>query len=91
VFKLRLKWFILALTLLGRPAIAQTNDQLARQLFEDKSFDKAVLLYEDLVEKSPQNQEYYENYIQSLVQLNEHKKAIKHIKNFVESARYMVT
>ena len=80
MFKLRLKWFILALTLLGRPAIAQTNDQLARQLFEDKSFDKAVLLYEDLVEKSPQNQEYYENYIQSLVQLNEHKKAIKHIK-----------
>ncbi len=76
----RLIWFFFIFFLGGISAFAQTNDQLARQLFEDKSYDKAVLIYEDLVEKSPQNQEYYENYIQSLIQLNEHKKAIKHIK-----------
>jgi tetratricopeptide (TPR) repeat protein len=76
----KLKWFLLFLCLGGISAFAQSNEQLARQLFEDKSYDKAILIYEELVEKHPQNQEYYENYIQSLIQLNDHKKALKHIK-----------
>ncbi len=78
-----LKWFKYAFILIClavNPIFAQSNDQLARQLFEDNAYDKAVLLYEDLVDKDPQNQEYYENYIQSLIQLGEHRKAIKHIK-----------
>lgn len=77
---INLKWLLLSLCFGGISIFAQTNDQLARQLFEDKSFDKAVILYEDLVDKHPQNQEYYENYVQSLIQLNDHKKALKHIK-----------
>jgi len=76
----KLKWFLLFLCLGGISAFAQSNEQLARQLFEDKSYDKAVILYEELVDKHPQNQEYYENYIQSLIQLNDHKKALRHIK-----------
>lgn len=76
----KLKWFLLFLCLGGISSFAQSNEQLARQLFEDKSYDKAVILYEELVDKHPQNQEYYENYIQSLIQLNDHKKALKHIK-----------
>lgn len=76
----KLKWFLLFLCLRGISAFAQSNEQLARQLFEDKSYDKAVILYEELVDKHPQNQEYYENYIQSLIQLIDHKKALKHIK-----------
>ena len=84
---INLKWLLLSLCFGGISIFAQTNDQLARQLFEDKSFDKAVILYEDLVDKHPQNQEYYENYVQSLIQLNDHKKALKHIKKLGKKSK----
>jgi tetratricopeptide (TPR) repeat protein len=89
------KTFALNLCLLIFGSIhAQDNVRLARSLFEKQEFQKASILYEDLLEKEPLNSEFYENLIQSLSVIKDFKKARKIIKKTAKISKqpliYMV-
>ncbi len=60
--------------------LGQAKEFLAQQLFEQKDFEKAILIYEELFETNSQNSVVYNNYLVSLIQLNQHKKALKIIQ-----------
>ncbi|MBA3900294.1 MAG: tetratricopeptide repeat protein [Bacteroidetes bacterium] len=77
-----LKHFILIifLSVSGMATYAQTPDeQLAVQYFQNKEFDKAVVYYEKLFDKSG-NEFYYGYYLECLVELGDFKKAEKLVK-----------
>jgi tetratricopeptide (TPR) repeat protein len=78
----RFLWMFLLGTV--SPLFSQDNVRLARSLYEKQDFQKAALLYEDLFQKEPLNNEYYENLIQSLVALKDYKKALKIIRKTVK-------
>lgn len=53
-----------------------TDDQLAAYYYREGAFDKAVIYYERLYERSPSD-ENYGYYLNCLLALNEHKSALK--------------
>lgn len=53
-----------------------TDDQLAAYYYREGAFDKAVIYYERLYERSPSD-ENYDYYLNCLIALNEHKSAQK--------------
>lgn len=65
---------------------AQAKEFLAQQLFEQKEYEKALLIYEDLIESNTNNPAVYNNYILSLNQLKQHKKALKTTQKFAKKA-----
>lgn len=69
----------LALLLAGTFAFAQgsTDEQLADQYFQNREYDKAVVLYEKLYKK---NENIYRNYINCLIALENFDEAEKIIK-----------
>jgi hypothetical protein len=56
-----------------------TDEQLAKQFFDNREFDKAAILYEKLFNKAPL-QEYFEGYLESILALNDLKTAEKFVK-----------
>lgn len=79
---------ILLLTLLmslSRVVFGQ-DEQLAQQYYNDGEFDKAVILYEKLFAKNTSNPVFYENYLQSLIQLKRFDDALKVTKK--QSKKY---
>ena len=70
------------------PAQAQDEARLAKSLYDRKDFQKAVLLYEELHEKNPENSQFYENYIQCLVNLKEFKTARKTARKMAKLTGY---
>jgi tetratricopeptide (TPR) repeat protein len=75
---------LLILTLGSIPSYAQKEEQLAAQYYENEEFDKAVVLYEELLTKNPASVYYYDNYLGSLLALKEYKEAEKMIKRQVK-------
>lgn len=61
-------------------AQSTTDEQLASQYFQNKEYDKAILYYEKLIGKKNASV-YYENYLTSLTEIKDFKKAEKLIKN----------
>ncbi len=55
----------------------QAKYQEARTFFEKKDYKNAVAIYEDLYTKTPENNEFYQDYLISLLELKEYKKAEK--------------
>jgi tetratricopeptide (TPR) repeat protein len=66
--------------------MGQAKEFLAQQLFEQKEYEKALLIYEDLIETNPNNPAVYNNYLLSLNQLKQHKKALKITQKFAKKA-----
>jgi len=64
--------------------MGQAKEYLAQQLFEQKEYEKAILIYEDLIETNPNNPAVYNNYLLSLNQLKQHKKALKITQKFAK-------
>ncbi len=63
------------------------NEQLAQNYFDKGEFDKAILIYEDLVNKQPNNYLYFQKEIACYQQLLQFEKAEKSIKNRIEKTR----
>ena len=56
------------------------DNQLADQYFKSGEFDKAVVLYEKLWNKSPGNSVYYVNYVKCLTELKQYDDAEKVVR-----------
>ena len=81
---------LLAAALYAQPG----NEALARQYYDNGEYEKAADLYEDLAQKSPQDPQLYERYLNSLVMSNQAERAGKFVakrrKKFPEVAQYRV-
>lgn len=59
----------------------QSQDiQLADQYFRNGEFDKAVVLYEKLWNKTPTNSQFYNNYLRCLTELKQYDEAEKTVR-----------
>lgn len=70
---------LLCLKMLIVWAQPDTDEQLAKQFFDNREFDKAAILYEKLFNKAAL-QEYFDGYLESVLGLNDYKTAEKFIK-----------
>lgn len=79
----RFKILFLLFSLIASFAFSQngqsSDEQMAQQYFASKEYDKAVVYYEKMYEKRP-NDFIYTNYLKCLTELKEFKKAEKLIK-----------
>lgn len=74
------KWFAVLMLCLWPllQASAQSNDeQLAQQYLSNGEYDKAVILYEKLIEKIPGSMYFYENLLTCYKQLKQEDDAVK--------------
>jgi tetratricopeptide (TPR) repeat protein len=62
----------------------ETDEQLAAQYFQNKEFDKAVVLYEKLYSKK-QEYIYYTPFLNCLIELKDYKKAEKMINKQIKA------
>lgn len=60
-----------------------TDEQLAKQFFDNREFDKSAILYEKLFNSSAL-QEYFDGYLESLLGLNDLKTAEKFLKKQIK-------
>lgn len=67
--------------LVAQPA-NNTNEQLALQFYNNKEYDKAIIYYEKLYDKTPHN--YYEYYLTCLIKTDDFKKAEKTVKRQIK-------
>ncbi len=77
---------ILILLLAGPVAsyAQQTDEQLGYQYFQNKEYDKALVIFKNLFEKAP-SQVSYLYYVNCLIELNDYDKAEKIIKKQLKS------
>lgn len=61
--------------------VSAQEDFLAKQYFNDGQFEKAVIYYENLVERTPRRTDYAENLVSCYQQLEQYEKA----KQFLEA------
>ena len=73
--KLFFFFFILIFTLTVKSAFAQVNldEALANEYYQRGEYDKAAVLYKKLLDNKPGNKFYYDNYLNSLLFLNQDK------------------
>ena len=64
-------------------AQTDTDEQLAAQYFQNKEYDKAIVLYERLFEKNP-TPFYYDYYFSCLMEIKDFKKAEKIVKKQIK-------
>jgi tetratricopeptide (TPR) repeat protein len=64
-------------------AQSDTDEQLAKQFFDNREFDKSAILYEKLYNKTPLP-EYFNGYLESVIGLSDYKTAEKFIKKQVK-------
>jgi len=71
----------------GFSAYAQpnTNEQLAIQYFQDKAFDKAAILFEEIYNKTP-TPFIYDYYLNCLVELKDYNKAEKFVSKVIRKS-----
>jgi len=62
-----------------------TDEQLAKQFFDNREFDKSAILYEKLFNKDAL-QEYFDGYLESLLGLSDYKTAEKFIKKQIKKS-----
>ena len=81
----KLRLFAILLIALSSLKLWAQNPILAQQLFQEEEFERAAIIYEDLLKDQPNNPEYYENYLACLVYLEDYKKAQKLIRKYQKS------
>jgi hypothetical protein len=64
-------------------AQSETDEQLAKQFFDNREFDKSAILFEKLFNQAPL-QEYFDGYLESVLALNDYKTAEKFIKKQIK-------
>ncbi|MBM3937513.1 MAG: tetratricopeptide repeat protein [Sphingomonadales bacterium] len=80
-----------SITLWAQPKPSNANEidpnlTLAHVLFEKNEYAKAAVLFEDLVDVNPNDENTQQRYIQCLVKLGEQDKAIKWIKKKIKKS-----
>lgn len=60
------------------------NDQLAQNYFDRGEFEKAMVIYEDLLKTQPNNYQYFQKQIACYQQLKQYAKAEEVIRNRIE-------
>jgi tetratricopeptide (TPR) repeat protein len=60
------------------------DPRLASQYMQNGEFEKAAEVYEELLKKSPNNEYYFTNYIDCLLQLEQYDQALKTVKKELE-------
>ena len=63
------------------------NEQLAQNYFDRGEFDKAILIYEDLVKGHSNNYNYFQKQVTCYQQLNQFDKAETIIKNRIDKTK----
>ena len=63
------------------------SEQLAQNYFDRGEFDKAILIYENLVKGQPNNYNYFQKQVACYQQLNQFDKAETIIKNRIEKTK----
>jgi tetratricopeptide (TPR) repeat protein len=66
----------------------QVNEQLAQNYFDRGEFDKAILIYEELVKNSPNNYQYFQKQIFCYQQLKQFEKAQEIIQSRISRLKY---
>jgi protein tyrosine/serine phosphatase len=76
---MRLKFYILFVPLIfwANIATSQNKSDLANNLFEQNEYEKATIIYEDLSSENPDQQIFYDRYVQCLVKTNNQRKGNK--------------
>jgi len=64
------------------------NEQLAQNYFDRGEFDKAILIYEDLVKSSPNNYQFFQKQIVCYQQLKQFDKAEEIIQSRINRLKY---
>jgi tetratricopeptide (TPR) repeat protein len=72
---------------MGNNQRSRPNEQLAQNYFDRGEFDKAILIYEDLVKEQPYNYIYFQKQIDCYQQLKQFEKAENVIKNRIERTK----
>jgi tetratricopeptide (TPR) repeat protein len=95
MFRYFFRFVFLVLLLSGTNAFSQKaqDEQLANHYFQSGEFDKAILLYEKLYDKKPE-EGIFKNYLQSLLAMKGYDKAEKickkQLKRFPDNPKYFV-
>ncbi|MES2812210.1 MAG: tetratricopeptide repeat protein [Bacteroidota bacterium] len=64
------------------------NEQLAQNYFDRGEFDKAILIYEELVKKQPNNYQYFQKQVMCYQQLKQFEKAEELIQSRIIRLKY---
>lgn len=64
------------------------NEQLAQNYFDRGEFDKAILIYEELVKKQPNNYQYFQKQVSCYQQLKQFDKAQELIQSRITRLKY---
>lgn len=71
---------LVLLVSIAAQAQKNTNEELAAQYFANGEYDKAAVLYEALLDATPQSPYYYDNLLTCYFKLNDYKMAEKLVK-----------
>ncbi|MFM9989475.1 tetratricopeptide repeat protein [Flavobacterium sp.] len=82
-----MKNLFLYIVLLFPMFVFSQNEQLAQNYFDRGEFDKAILIYENLVKGQPNNYNYFQKQVACYQQLNQFDKAETIIKNRIEKTK----
>lgn len=82
-----MKKLFLFITFLLSVAVFSQNQQLADNYFEKGEFEKALVIYESLIEKSPRNISYAQQMVACYQQLEQYDKAEKILKEKIEQTK----
>ncbi|WP_395058804.1 tetratricopeptide repeat protein [Flavobacterium sp.] len=82
-----MKNLFLYIVLLFPMLVFSQNEQLAQNYFDRGDFDKAILIYEDLVKGQPNNYNYFQKQVACYQQLKQFDKAETIIKNRIEKTK----
>jgi tetratricopeptide (TPR) repeat protein len=70
---------------LAEVTIAQPNNNLAQQYFQDGEYEKAAVLFEKLYRENPNNSYYFSQYIECLMSLEDYDTCEEAIKKEIKS------
>jgi tetratricopeptide (TPR) repeat protein len=82
-----MKNLFLYIVLLFPMFVFSQNEQLAQNYFDRGEFDKAILIYENLVKGQPNNYNYFQKQVACYQQLKQFDKAETIIKNRIEKTK----
>ena len=82
-----MKNLFLYIVLLFPMFVFSQNEQLAQNYFDRGEFDKAILIYEDLVKGQPNNYNYFQKQVACYQQLNQFDKSETIIKNRIDKTK----
>ena len=82
-----MKKLLLIVSLFSFLMVSSQNEQLAQNYFDKGEFDKAIVIYQDLVKKQPNNYLFFQKEIACYQQLVQFEKAEISIKNRIEKTR----